>query len=136
MKKPRRNGAHAVALKHYPVRCCAICRIEGDAIELAHLDHNRANNEPDNLVYLCRNHHWDVDGGLYPIAIVKTLRDHWQTKPIYNRRGVWKADLSEAARRAHTTMRARKKAKARSGAARRAHATRRARKEAKGVHPV
>lgn len=46
-------------------------------LDVAHLDNDPANNDPDNLAWLCKNHHRMVDDGLYPIAIVKALRAEW-----------------------------------------------------------
>jgi HNH endonuclease len=47
-------------------------------LELAHFDHNPANNDRDNLAWLCRHHHWMFDIGLFSIKAVKLQRDYWQ----------------------------------------------------------
>jgi hypothetical protein len=57
---PLRNTAHAkrVMAEHYPFKCCVICGIDLEyGIDIAHLDQNSANNDPDNLAWLCRTHH-------------------------------------------------------------------------------
>jgi hypothetical protein len=46
-------------------RCCLCFGLSGDFTEkkgqIAHLDHNPSNNDLDNLVWLCFNHHDDYD---------------------------------------------------------------------------
>lgn len=46
---------------------CAICHGHKDTCEAAHLDpvHKSLNNHPDNLLWLCSNHHTAYDGGLF-----------------------------------------------------------------------
>jgi hypothetical protein len=46
---------------------CAICNSHKDACEAAHLDPvaKSKNNHPENLLWLCRNHHKAYDGGLF-----------------------------------------------------------------------
>jgi hypothetical protein len=76
----RQVEARRVAAATYPFRCCAICGLEmPTCLTVAHLDQNGANIDPDNLAYLCATHHWMCDAGLYPVAAIKLLRDHWQT---------------------------------------------------------
>ena len=79
MTKPKRDshGARKTASEHYPYMCCAVCGMT-TALDVCHLDNDRSNNQPDNLVYLCKTHHWMFDGGLYPIEAVKMLRNNWQ----------------------------------------------------------
>jgi hypothetical protein len=43
------------------------------------LDHNSANNHPDNLALLCRHHHWMFDVGLFSIEALKLQRAYWQS---------------------------------------------------------
>ena len=77
-----RNQADArrVLNEHYPFKCCAICGLQiATCLTMAHLDHNAANNEPDNLARLCQTHHWMYDAGLYPIEAIRLLQAHWQT---------------------------------------------------------
>jgi hypothetical protein len=47
-------------------------------VELAHLDHNSLNNDPDNLAWLCRHHHWMFDIGLLSTKAVRIQRAFWQ----------------------------------------------------------
>lgn len=46
---------------------CAICHGHKDTCEAAHLDpvHKSLNNHPENLLWLCSNHHTAYDGGLF-----------------------------------------------------------------------
>ena len=52
-----RNSAEAthIAMRHWPC-CCVICG-RRSPLQLAHLDHDPGNNDPDNLAWLCLNHH-------------------------------------------------------------------------------
>jgi hypothetical protein len=117
-ERPPRNQAQAraVAEKHYPFKCCAVCGLQvGTCLTAAHVDHNSGNNAPDNLAYLCWTHHWMHDADLYPTAAIKLLRDHWQkTQGVPSH----KARMKDAGKRAAATRK-------RSASARRAWATRR-----------
>lgn len=46
-------------------RCCLCFGLDGDGRvkpgQIAHLDHDRTNNAPDNLIFLCLNHHAEYD---------------------------------------------------------------------------
>jgi DnaJ-class molecular chaperone len=46
---------------------CAICHGHHNTCEAAHLDpvHKSRNNHPENLLWLCSNHHTAYDGGLF-----------------------------------------------------------------------
>jgi hypothetical protein len=125
--KPRRQSqARRVARENYPYACCCICGLKlATALDLAHLDHDAGNNEPDNLAWLCKTHHWMYDAGLYPREAVKMLRAHWQAtrgKPDHSAR------MKDAGRKAAETRNRRKAAETRkrSRAARKAWETRRA----------
>jgi predicted restriction endonuclease len=75
----KQSEARKVAAKHYPFRCCVVCGLQLQAsLTVAHLDHHAANNDPENIAYLCGTHHWMYDAGLYPIEAIKVLRAHWQ----------------------------------------------------------
>jgi len=99
---PLRNTAHAkrVMAEHYPFKCCVICGIDLNyGIDIAHLDQNSANNDPDNLAWLCRTHHAMYDSDLYPEEAVKMLRDRWQiTKGTPDHRARMKDAGQKAAR--------------------------------------
>lgn len=114
-----RNQAEArrVAGKAYPFRCCVICGLQLAAgLQTAHLDHDAANNVPDNLASLCPTHHGMYDAGLYPIEAVRLLRAHWQ---ITEGRPDHKPRMKDAGVKAAL-------ARKRSAAGRKAAATRRA----------
>ena len=76
-----RNQAQArrVANASYSFHCCAICGLQiATCLQIAHLDHNAGNNQPDNLARLCPTHHWMYDTGFYPVEAVRLLQAHWQ----------------------------------------------------------
>ena len=77
---PRKQAiARRVAAAAYPVHCFVICGLQiPTCITVAHLDHDRGHNEPDNLAFMCQTHHWMFDAGLYPIEAIRLLRAHWQ----------------------------------------------------------
>ncbi len=74
--RPRNQAeARRVASQAYPFQCCAVCGLQLVAcLQIAHLDHDAGNNDPDNLAYLCPTHHWMYDTGFYPIEAVRLLR--------------------------------------------------------------
>src|SRR5438552_2944139 len=47
-------------------RCCFCFGLNGDAAvkrgQIAHLDQDRSNRRPDNLAFLCLDHHDEYDG--------------------------------------------------------------------------
>lgn len=74
------TGARHVVNAAYPFRCCAICGLQvPTCLQIAHLDQNAGNNDPENLARLCPTHHWMYDAGLYPVEAITLLQDHWQT---------------------------------------------------------
>ncbi len=77
--KRRQAEARRIAREHYPYKCCCVCGLRlATALDLAHLDQNAGNNDPDNLAWLCKTHHWMFDAKLYPVGAIKALREHWQ----------------------------------------------------------
>ena len=58
-------------------RCCLCYALEGDDSQkegqLAHLDHNRSNGNPDNFVFLCLRHHNSYDSRM---SQAKNLTEH------------------------------------------------------------
>jgi hypothetical protein len=78
-------------------------------VTVAHLDHDGANDAPDNLAWLCWSHHRMYDGGLYPREAIGLLQAHWQrTRGAVDFKACLKAaGTSEAARKAAATRKAR-----------------------------
>ena len=76
--KSKRNQADArrIARAAYPHPGCCIC--DNHHVELAHLDHNSSNNDPDNLAWLCPTDHHRYDRGLIPLDGLKIFRAHQQ----------------------------------------------------------
>ena len=75
-KLPKRSGqSRKIAFQHYqPI--CVWCGVSiSDLLEVAHLDHDRSNDEIKNLVFLCLTHHRMLDLGLIPSDVVIYLRD-------------------------------------------------------------
>ena len=60
MARIKRDGKESVkaAKGAYPYKCCAVCGLTQDALDVAHLDNDPTNNDPDNLAFLCKTHHW------------------------------------------------------------------------------
>lgn len=68
-----------MADRAYLFRCCIVCGLQlATCLQIAHLDHDAANNDPWNLAHICPTHHWMYDAGLYPIEAMWLLRNHWQ----------------------------------------------------------
>lgn len=120
-KKRNQSEARRIAKLAYPHSGCCLC---GQTIgeELAHLDHEASNNDPDNLAWLCNHHHWMYDVGLFSVAALKVQRAHWQK--LKGKRT--NAFMKDAGKKAAATRAANAAAKLRSEAARKAVATRRA----------
>ena len=76
--------AQRILTAYFPFSCCVVCGLQIETcLQIAHLDQDAANNEPNNLARLCQTHHWMCDAGLYPIDVIRTLQKHWQnTKGI------------------------------------------------------
>ncbi len=47
-------------------------------LDVAHLNQNPTDDEPDKLVFLCKSNHRMFYMCLYPVQAIKLLRDHWQ----------------------------------------------------------
>lgn len=58
---------------------CALCE-ESDPVclQVHHIDHNRLNNDPDNLIILCSNHHFKVHNGEYHPDFLKSERNKFK----------------------------------------------------------
>jgi hypothetical protein len=61
---------------HTPIPDAAFAAI--NVLELAHLDHDSSNNDPDNLAWLCPTDHFRFDRGLIPLDGLKRFRAHQQ----------------------------------------------------------
>lgn len=71
---------------------CAICLKNGNSCEAAHIDPvaKSKNNHPENLIWLCANHHTKFDhGGFGPSDNAKEFVNAFKTSLIYYRRGLW-----------------------------------------------
>jgi hypothetical protein len=99
MRKPGR--AWRVAEKAYTYQCCAVCGSQ-PCLTLAHLNHNAADDDPDNLAFMCWTHHRYYDAGLYPIEAIRSLRDHWQQT---QGKECYKAMMKDAGQKALATRR-------------------------------
>jgi hypothetical protein len=127
MEKPQRDQGNArrIAKLAYPYPGCCLCG-QTVGIELAHLDFNPANNDADNLTWLCRHHHWMFDIGLFSLKALKLQRAYWQTTKGKRTN----AYMKDAGRKAAQT-------RATKGIGRdmalKAHATRRARRPPAGT---
>jgi hypothetical protein len=113
--RPNQAKARQVAEKAYPYRCCVVCGLQlAPALELAHLNHHPAENDPDNLAWFCGTHHRMYDSGLYRIEAIKLLRSYWQlTKGIPNHKPRMKDAGQKAARKRDYRRRGRKAAETR-----------------------
>ncbi|MCK1498655.1 HNH endonuclease [Bradyrhizobium sp. 188] len=120
-KTRNQSEARRIAKLAYPYPGCCLC---GQTVgeELAHLDHEASNNDPDNLAWLCNHHHWMYDVGLFSLAALKLQRAHWQQ--VKGKRT--NAYMKDAGKKAAATRAANAAARIRSEAARKAVATRRA----------
>lgn len=110
-------GQIAKASYPYPGRC--LC---GQTIgqELAYLDHEASNKDPETLAWLCNHHHWTYDVGLFSLAALKVQRA--LTEDMKGKRT--NAFMKDANKKIAVTRAANAAAKLRSEVARRAVATR------------
>ena len=125
MTKVQRHqiNARRVATLSYPYPGCCLCG-QTVGLELAHLDHNSTNDDPDNLAWLCRHHHWMYDIGLFSLEALKLQRGFWQTAKGKRTN----AYMKDAGRKAAQTRAAKGIGRE---IALKAHATRRARLDAR-----
>ena len=132
MNRNQADARRSIKAK-FPFACCAICGLQiATCLQVAHLDHNAANNEADNLAYLCPTHHWMYDATLYPRDAIKLLRAHWQErkeKPDHSAR------MKDAGPKAAQKRRENAAAERRSAAAHKAVVTRRANEIALAAKP-
>ncbi len=99
---------------------CAHCGFGIRAVlEVAHLDHNRANNDIDNLAVLCPNCHKMHDISLIPTSVIRQMRG-------LKNGADWSRRMKDAGAKAAETRRLRARA-------RKAAATRKALQELKAA---
>ena len=96
---PKRIAYRKLALSHY-AKICAVCGFGIEAIlEIAHLDHNRENNDLKNLVVLCPTCHKMHDVDIISTEMVKELRDR-------TRKVDWSRRMKDAGKKAAATRKA------------------------------
>lgn len=58
------NGANNwhrfVAIKHHNIKCSFCNENRLIMLDVHHIDKNRKNNEPENLIFVCPNHHREI----------------------------------------------------------------------------
>jgi hypothetical protein len=102
--------AKSIVNKAFPFICCGFCGQVGETcpMEIAHLDHDAANNRPENLARLCPTHHRQYDASLLSREAILIQQDHWQkTRGVQCHKGRMKTAGVDA-----RETRARNKAKA------------------------
>ncbi|MCJ2130977.1 zinc finger domain-containing protein [Methylobacterium sp. E-045] len=80
---------------------CAICLKNGNSCEAAHIDPvaKSKNNHPENLIWLCANHHTKFDhGGYGPQKEAKSFVKDFKSALTYYRRGLWQLQAQVAGR--------------------------------------
>ena len=109
-----------LAFEEYPP-ICAHCGFGiPEVLEVAHLDGNRRNNEPNNLVILCPNCHKMLDLDLISTETIVEMRDREKAVD-------WSKRMKDAGRKAAATRKKRTQAlkRKRSAAGKKAAETRR-----------
>ena len=74
------NTGRQRAIRMYSSRQCIICGKPG---ERHHKDGNTLNNNPDNVVFLCRSHHMEADGRL--ATLISTNKNNPQKAKLDKR---------------------------------------------------
>jgi len=80
---------------------CAICHKNANSCEAAHIDPvaRSKNNHPENLIWLCANHHTKFDkGGYGPSADAKDFVVGFKQSLIFYRRGLWELQAEVSGR--------------------------------------
>ena len=75
--RSNKGGDSRTKAKRVYKQKCAVCGCEDpDVLEVHHIDKNRKNNDVDNLIFLCANHHAKVHrGGLEITQDIKNKRE-------------------------------------------------------------
>ena len=77
----RKQGeARRILADAFPFACCGFCGQHELTcpLEIAHLDHNAANNHPENLARLCPTHYRQYDAGLLLSQVILLQQVHWK----------------------------------------------------------
>jgi hypothetical protein len=76
----RQSEARRVLADAFPFACCGFCGQHELTcpLDIAHLDHNAANNRLENLARLCPTHHRQYDADLLLPQVILLQQDHWQ----------------------------------------------------------
>ncbi|REG32172.1 HNH endonuclease [Archangium gephyra] len=72
---------------------CAICHGHADSCEAAHLDpvHKSKNNHPENLLWLCSDHHTVYDKGLFgPTEANKDFVASFKISLAFHKKQIWR----------------------------------------------
>ena len=67
-----------IAQNHYVAKCI-VCGFD-ELVDVHHIDNNRSNNDPKNLVFLCPNHHYLLHrkySTSVQICIDTFIKEHW-----------------------------------------------------------
>lgn len=68
------NNTHIIAAYRTYIKECTICKCtDEDVLEVHHIDYNHNNNDVDNLIVLCANHHSKVHRG--SLEITQEIKD-------------------------------------------------------------
>ncbi len=107
-----------IAQNHYKNHVCVWCGYGNpQVLEVAHVDHNKNNNNASNLAFLCPTHHREYDLGLISTKMIRERRKFVETRPKTDwsilqggnlSKEELKKKLSEAAKKAHRTRKAKK----------------------------
>lgn len=82
----------SIAKQHYDEKCI-VCGFD-EVVDVHHIDENRQNNDPKNLVFLCPNHHALLhrkQASLVKSSIETFILEHWgisaigETLPLHGR---------------------------------------------------
>jgi hypothetical protein len=77
----RSQGYRAIAEKHHEIKCI-ICGFD-KVVAIHHIDENKKNNDPSNLIPLCPNHHEMYHSNKWKNEVWPFIQE-WQQKFICN----------------------------------------------------
>ena len=106
------------AQQHYKNHVCVWCGYGNPSVlEVAHVNHDKKNNSASNLVFLCPTHHREYDVGLISTKMILERRKFVESNPKADwsiliggtlSKEEYEKMLSERAKKAHRTMKAKK----------------------------